>query len=144
MPRRVDLTSFLKTTVIYNLVVLPANLVGTLLMLKVEVVNFKWTLKYKKAFKYLKTSIYQNIICAGDLKWQYHLLTNMSKTGTGGILFQLKKRPAGMQVKLAGCNKIDIIIFLSSKLTLSQSKYGITEWEALTLLIGLDEVKWLV
>jgi RNase H-like domain found in reverse transcriptase len=79
-----------------------------------------------------------------DSNLQYHLATDASKTGAGGILFQLYNEPAGTEARPQLRKKERIIMFISFRLADTETRYGTTDREALAVVRCLAEVRWLV
>jgi RNase H-like domain found in reverse transcriptase len=69
-----------------------------------------------------------------DLNLQYHLATDASKTGAGGILFQLHDEPAGTEARPQLCKKECIIMFMSFRLADAETQYGTIDREALAVV----------
>lgn len=63
---------------------------------------------------------------------QYHLATDASKTGLGGVLYQI--------IDL----KEHIIMFLSYQLTEAQGQWHTTEREAFAVYKCLEECNWVI
>jgi len=77
-----------------------------------------------------------------DLNSQYHLAVDASKSGIGGVLFQLEEVEAGTE---AGSNSIHqvaerIMIFISFRLSNTEMRYSNSEREALPVIQCLAEV----
>ena len=79
-----------------------------------------------------------------DPKKQYHLSTDASKYGLGGVLFQLHDILEGTEASSKHRDKERIIMFISFRLSDMKSQYGNTEREALAVVHCLAEVCWLV
>jgi len=62
---------------------------GRLLRPPRAVVKWEWGEEQQAAFEKMKMAILKNAIYGGDEKRQYHLATDASKVGIGGVLFQL-------------------------------------------------------
>lgn len=59
------------------------------------VVGFEWGSDQQRSFEHMKCSIILNAMYSGDERKQYHLSTNASKRGLGGVLFQFANEPPG-------------------------------------------------
>ena len=87
-----------------------------------NVVDFQWHKKDQRAFEEVKSAVLENACAGGDESKQYHLCTDASKTGTGGILFQLRNATVGTPINKDLWSQIQIIMFLSAQLTSAQSR----------------------
>ena len=106
--------------------------------------NFEWNKPQKDAFQQIKHAITSNTLSGGRPDLQYHLATDASKTGIGGVLFQLPDHSMGT---IAGKKTIGaeaIVMFLSFRLEDRETRYHTTEREALAVVRCLKEVRWLV
>ena len=79
-----------------------------------------------------------------DPNLQYHLATDASKYGLGGVLFQHYDEPVGTEAQPRYRSKERIIMFMSFRLSDAETRYGNTDREALAVVRGLAEVRWLV
>ena len=61
-----------------------------------RVVGFSWGLEQQESFSAIKQAIIQNACWGGDARFQFHLATDASKTGYGGVLFQIPTQPVEM------------------------------------------------
>ena len=59
------------------------------------VIGFKWTNVHQEAFDKIKKAVLENACAGGQDDVQYLLCTDASKTGAGGVLFQLPTEPPG-------------------------------------------------
>jgi RNase H-like domain found in reverse transcriptase len=75
---------------------------------------------------------------------QYHLATNASKTGAGGILFQLHDKLVGTKAQPQLHKKERIIMFIFFRLADIETQYRTIDREALAVVRCLAEVQWLV
>lgn len=138
IPGRADLAAALKTALIVKLVEVKGK------PRKVRrVVGFSWTDEAEQAFRLVKKAVCSNVLSGGDLGKQYHLATDASRTGLGGVLFQLKNKPAGSNAWPIQPEDLDIVMFLSYKLNDVEKNYHMTEKEALAGLRCMEETKWL-
>ncbi len=58
---------------------------------------WEWTNRQQKSFKAIKAAIMENAMAGADPERQFHLCTDASKRGVGGILLQLQDVPAGTE-----------------------------------------------
>ena len=86
----------------------------------------------------------ENAVFGGDVEIQYQLATDASKTGIGGVFFQLVNCKTGVLARAANCASSRIIMFISLWMTGAESRYATTEKDALAVLRCLQEVQWLV
>jgi RNase H-like domain found in reverse transcriptase/Integrase zinc binding domain len=105
---------------------------------------WSWTSGQQESFDYIKKCISENAMSGADPKQQYHLATDASKYGTGGVLFQLHGEPAGTEAQPRYRSKERIIMFMSFRLSDPETRYGTTDREALAVVRALAEVRWLV
>lgn len=130
IPGRADITRILKTSIITKPGTAKDRTSKT--VKKKLLVDLVWTKQHQKVFKSLKKAICENCVAAGDEDKQYHLCCNASKTGLGGVLYQIVN------------NKESVICFLSYQLTEAQSRWHTTEREAFAVYKCLDECSWLL
>ena len=105
---------------------------------------FEWTARQQESFDYIKKCITENAMSGSDPDRQFHLATDASNQGIGGILFQLAASPAGTEATDKLKQDLRIIMFLSFKLNDAETRYSTTEREALAVVRCLAEVRWLV
>ena len=84
-----------------------------------SVVEFKWDTEQQNAFDAIKQAVLGNVNSGGDDNRWYHLFTDALKTGTGGVLCQLKEAN-------------------------TQSRYHATERECLAVVKAFGEVRWTI
>lgn len=111
-----------------------------------DITAFVWTDRCEVAFQACKEAILSNICAAGDPSKQFHIATDASGTGAGGLLFQLLDHAPGTLAKF-GKHVFDdmaIIMFMSFKFTDAERKYHTTEREALSVLKCLEESRFLI
>ena len=109
-----------------------------------RVVNWHWGPREEKSFKALKTAVIKNAVFGGSELRQYHLSTDASKTGIGGVLFQLLNCEPGTKITIKNRSDMRIIMFMSLRLADAETRYSTTEQETLAVLRCLKEVSWLV
>jgi len=108
--------------------------------------EFEWNREKEVAFQAIKQVIANNAMASPDPNGQYHLAVDASKSGIGGVLFQLEGVEAGTE---AGSNSIHqvaerIIMFISFRLSDTETRYSNSEREALAVIRCLAEVRWMV
>ena len=109
-------------------------------------VPFKWTPEKQKAFDIVKEAIAENAMAPADPTIQYHLAMDASQRGIGGALFQLHGIDA--HTEATNCEEHReaerIIQFMTFRLEDAEKRYTNPEREALAVMKGLAEVKWLI
>ena len=75
---------------------------------------------------------------------QYHLATDASKTGAGGVLFQVPALESGKFIDDKHWDRVEFIMFLLFAFSDTEIRYTTTEREGLILILCLEEVRWLV
>ena len=75
---------------------------------------------------------------------QYNLATEASKTGTGGVLFQLIDCKPGVLARVANRTSMRIVMFISVRMSSTETRYATTKQEALAVFRCLQDVRWLV
>lgn len=138
---RADKVAFLKTAIVEEIITTRINQKQTT---KRKAVDFCWTSEHQRVFDELKTSICQNACTGADDTIQYHLSTDASKTGAGGVLFQLRNQPAGTVMTREFLTEISVVMFMSFRFTDVQTRYHATEREALAVLKAVEEARWLL
>ena len=141
IPGRADYAAFLKTAIVEERVTTKRE--GKQKTTK-TIVDFQWTSKHTAIFEEIKLAVLTNACSGGDVTKQYHLTTDASKTGAGGVLLQLKEAPPGTVLNEKVHDQVQIVMFLSTMFTETQRRYHTTEREALAVLEGLKETRWLV
>ena len=109
-----------------------------------RVEKWEWGEAQEKSFLAIKKAVVENAVFGGDETIQYHLATDASKTGIGGVLFQLIDCEPGVQARAANRSSMRIIMFISLRMSGAESRYATTEQEALAVQRCLQEVRWLV
>jgi hypothetical protein len=92
----------------------------------------------------LRKSILENTICGGSEHSQYHLATDASKKGLGGVLSQLMDCKPGTLPTPANWPKMKIVMFISTRFADAETLHTTTEKEALAVIKCLTEVRWLI
>jgi RNase H-like domain found in reverse transcriptase len=103
--------------------------------------TFEWTSKHQDAFDFLRHAILNNVVHGGDDARQYHLSTDASKEGMGGVLFQLLGVPVGTVAASKYRPDERIICFISQRFAPAETRYSTTEREALAVVRCLREVR---
>lgn len=106
--------------------------------------GFEWTVECQRAFEQIKTAVAANCVSGGDSTLQYHLSTDASATGLGGVLFQLPNHPPGTLPSQVPFTDHSIVKYMSFQLTDVQTRYHTTEREFLAVLMSLEKVRYLV
>lgn len=107
--------------------------------------GFDWTTACQQAFDKARIAIMENVITGADPNLQYHLATDASGTGLGGVLVQLPDiYEEGTSIFEAAQEDHKLVKFLSFGLSETQRKYSNTEREFLALLTCLEKVRHLV
>ena len=114
-------------------------------MEKVRVkVGWKWGEEQEDSFQQVKRSIMERATTGGDVTKQYHLSCDASQTGLGAVLFQFSKAPPGTVLTSKLWNEVQVVMFISQRLSAAEEKYLNTEREALAVLRALEESRWLI
>jgi hypothetical protein len=106
--------------------------------------GFHWTQDCQSAFERIKMAVSANCTSGGDPTLQYHLSTDASATGLGGVLFQLPGHPSGTLPSSVPATEYSIVKYLSFQMTDVQTRYHTTEREFLAVLMSLEKVRYLV
>ena len=104
--------------------------------------GMKWGPEQEKSFRAIKQAIIENVVYGGDETTQYHLITDALSHAIGGVLFQLPNSPAGINISAATRKDIKVVMFISKRLSPTETRYSTTEREALAILRCLEEVRW--
>jgi hypothetical protein len=112
--------------------------------LKLKTVGFEWNDQARTSFEYIKESILNNACYGGDPSIQYHLATDPSDYAYGGVLFQIPGCPAGTVFNKTLVPEMQIVQFISKKFLDAETRYHTTEREALAVVHGLQEARWLI
>lgn len=91
------MTSVLKTAIIEDVIKTTSNCISKTVRTFKEII---WQKKHQKAFDTVKKAIIENACSGGQEDIQYHLSTDASKTGVGGLLFQLPDDHSLRQMKI--------------------------------------------
>ena len=114
-------------------------------MEKVRVkVGWKWGEEQENSFQQVKRSIMERATTGGDVTKQYHLSCDTSQTGLGAVLFQFSKAPPGTVLTSKLWNEVQVVMFISQRLSAAEEKYLNTKREALAVLRALEESRWLI
>ena len=99
-----------------------------------RVIEWEWGDAQERAFAAIKDAIVNNATFGGKDDLQYHLMTDASKTGIGGVLSQLPDCPSGTIVNARNRAGMRIILFISRRLEPAETRYSNTEREALAIV----------
>ena len=141
IPGRADKSTLLKTAMVEEVT---TSICAGKKRTRRKVVDFIWTSEHETIFRDIKESILKNACAGGDDQVQWHLATDASKTGAGGVLFQLPDHPPGTAMTKETRDSMKIVMFLSFAFTPPQTRYQTTEREALAVVKNLAEIRWLV
>ena len=109
-----------------------------------RVISWSWGERQDKSFAAIKEAVIERAVYGGNDHRQYHLATDASKTGMGGVLFQLIDCEPGTRINAANRKPMRIIMFISLRLEGAEPRYSTTEQEASPVWRCLKEVDWLV
>lgn len=141
IPGRADYTTIMKTAIVEESVVVKR---GGKQQTTRSTLDFVWSKKHQDAFDAVKRAVLENVNSGGDDNRQYHLCTDASKTGAGGLLFQLQDSEVGIPVTKDLWEKMSPVMFMSYQFTPTQTRYHTTERECLAVVKSLAEVRWIV
>ncbi|KAJ8175493.1 hypothetical protein LV161_008779 [Aspergillus fumigatus] len=133
IPGRADYTAILKKALKYT---------GKGKTKRLE--SFKWGEEQRKVFQILKRYLLEVKLSGGDPKLQYHLSTDASNGGLGGVLFQMTEHPVGTKSSRKTHPYEVPVMYLSFALSDPETHYTTTEKEVLAVLRGLEETRWLI
>ncbi|KAF5012459.1 hypothetical protein FDECE_1511 [Fusarium decemcellulare] len=102
-----------------------------------------WDEGAAKALKQICDSVHQNATHGAKSKIQFHLATDASEYGTGGVLLQLEGHQAGDSVTDRNFGDSRIIMWISGRLNDAERRYTMPEKEMLAVVRGLKETEWL-
>ena len=108
--------------------------------------GFYWDQEKENAFNAIKAAIAFNAMAPVDVTLQYHLAMDASQRGLGGALFQLHGIPPHTEANNSAEHQEAerIIQFLSFRLNDAETRYTNPEREALAVVRGLSEIRWMV
>jgi hypothetical protein len=108
--------------------------------------EWAWTEQREIAFCAIKHAIANNAMAPADNKVQFHLACDASKRASGAVLFQLPGISANTEAtsSMEHREKERIVMFMSFRFKDAETRYSNSEREALAVVRGLAEVKWLV
>ena len=92
-----------------------------------RVERWEWGEEQEKSFESIKRSVVENAVFGGEEDMQYHLATDASKTGIGGVLYQLINTEQGTIAKPSNRKQMRIIMFMSFRLVGAATRYSTTE-----------------
>ncbi|KAL3247644.1 hypothetical protein ABHI18_012339, partial [Aspergillus niger] len=105
---------------------------------------FDWGPEQQRAFNKVKEHLARVTLSGGDPTTQYHLATDASNQGLGGVLFQIRGVPEGTRASRRTLRNEEPVMFMSFALTATETRYHTTEKETLAVLRCLEESRWLV
>ncbi|KAI0115910.1 hypothetical protein GGR51DRAFT_555786 [Nemania sp. FL0031] len=79
-----------------------------------------------------------------DPTLQYHLATNASLTGAGGVLFQVADQPTGTEITDKNITSMRILMFMPFRFSDAETRYVTGERETLGIVKSLAECRWLI
>lgn len=103
--------------------------------------NFQWGPDQQRAFDEAKRHITAVTLAGGDPSTQYHLATDASDQGLGGVLYQMVDQPAGTRSTIKTRQWERPVMFMSFGLSDPETRYHTTEKEVLAVLRYLEEVR---
>jgi RNase H-like domain found in reverse transcriptase len=103
--------------------------------------DWEWTEEQQESFDYIKRCVSEFAMSRADPELQYHLATDASKYGLGGVLFQLHGELAGTEAFPKHKKSERIVMFMSFRLSDAETRYTNTEREALAVVRCLAEVR---
>lgn len=106
--------------------------------------SLQWTPECTASFLHIKNSVLRNAVSSGDPTRQYHLATDASLTGAGGVLFQILDTPPGTKSSAKTHQKERLVMFMSRSFSAAESRYSTTDREALACLLALEEARPLI
>lgn len=109
-----------------------------------RVIGWRWGERQDRSFAELKKAVMERAVFGGSERRQYHLATDASRTGIGGVLFQLLECDPGTRVPTTNRKNMRIVMFISLRLEGAEVRYSTTEQETLAMLRCLQAVSWLV
>lgn len=103
-----------------------------------------WTAACQRSFDAVKEAIANNACAGTDYDLQFHLATDASATGIGGILFQLHGTEPGTIAGPEHRNAERIVTFLSFRPSDAETRYSNPERECLAVVKCLAEVRSMI
>ena len=107
-------------------------------------IGWYWGEEQENSFQQVKKSIIERATTGGDVNKQYHLSCDASQTGLGAVLFQLSTSPPGTILSSKLWSEVQVVMFISQRLSATEKNYLNTEREALAVLRALEGSRWLV
>ena len=96
------------------------------------------------ALERIKMAVSAKCTSEGDPTLQYHLSTDASATGLGGVLFPLPGFPPGTLPSSVPATQYSFVKYTSFQMTETQRSYHTTEREFLAVLMSLEKARYLV
>lgn len=103
-----------------------------------------WTEEYVKTLKTICEAMQNNAMQGADHYAPYHLATDASVRGLGGVLFQLLQSCGDRAYTPKDFDDIRILLFFSFRLQDAETRYSMPEKEMFAIVKTLREVHWLV
>ena len=103
--------------------------------------SIRWEDVHQKSFDYIKSAVSENVVYGGDENVQWHMATDASKEGCGGVLFQLVGMPPGTVATSKLRSRERVVCFMSQRFAPTETRYTTTEREALSVVRNLREVR---
>ena len=138
---RADYSAIMKTAIVEETVMVKRDRKQQFVK---TMIDFKWEERHQQAFDIVKQAVLDNVNSEANDNRQYHLCTDASKTGAGGVLFQLSDSEVGIAMTKELWSQLSIIVFMSYQFTPTQTRYHTIERECLAVVKSLDEVRWIV
>ena len=107
-------------------------------------IGWQWGREQENSFQQVKRSIIEKATTGGDVNKQYHLSCDASQIGLGAVLFQLAQSPPGTILTSKLWGEVQVVMFISQRLSTAERNYLNTEREALAVLRALEESRWLI
>jgi hypothetical protein len=104
------------------------------MMTKVIKGDFRWGPEQQEAFDRVRSTIGENHFRAPIPTHPLHLATDASQTGTRAYLFQLPTHPAVTLATEVPLEDQQVILFMSYRMTETETRYTATEREALAVI----------
>ena len=96
----------------------------------------EWNREKEVAFQAIKQAIANNAMASLDSNGEYHLAVEASKSGIGGVLFQLEVVEAGTEAVSNSIHRVaeQLIMFILFHLSDTETRYSNSEREALAVI----------
>jgi hypothetical protein len=104
----------------------------------------EWNTGAATALEKICDAIQNNATSGADSEKQFHLATDASENGTGGVLLQLDGVPAGEDIDEKNFKNARIIMWISGRFNDAERRYTMPEKEMLAVVRGLNESDWMI